>query len=179
MTRKAGDFTTARGRGYRRAGSSSPDFEPCPELHEVVRYWSGKRGAEPLPSRRDFDPLLEVPHLVSNFLLIDVRGDAPRYLVRLQGVKVVAALEIDLTGKCLDELVPDHFDAVALEHLQRVVGTRAPQLFQGDLSWWGRGHVEFDAGLFPLSSDGNQVDMVLGAVFFRTHRAGRRRSAPW
>ena len=135
----------------------------CRGVREVAAYWGAKLDDRMMPARRDLDPLTEIPHLARNLILIDV-GPAPDALtVRLQGTEIVRQLRTELTGRPVDTAA---FGAAALDSIRRAVATRAPEELHGDLGWCDRAFIRFEAGFYPLSSSGNRIDMMLGAMFF-------------
>jgi hypothetical protein len=62
----------------------------------VYRYWLSKHIDGRPPARRDLDPLIEIPRLVANIMLIDVLPDGFRY--RLVGSENVLRGDHNPTG---------------------------------------------------------------------------------
>jgi len=53
-----------------------------PELERFYRYWQDKRGARPMPSRTEFDPL-EIPYILGHVILVDVLDSPRRFHIRV------------------------------------------------------------------------------------------------
>jgi hypothetical protein len=69
-----------------------------PEKHwrQLYQYWLSKWDGDRPPSRADIDPLVDIPKLVKNLILIDVKND---FTYRLVGSEVVARHGLDMTGR--------------------------------------------------------------------------------
>lgn len=134
------------------------------EIRMIVDYWQSIRPRSCLPGRQHLDPV-DIPHLLPSIRLIDVVGDPPRFLTRLMGTKLVAAVGRDYTGMWLDDVFPDFSTSSACLGLNTVVCT-------GTLNW-RRGHPAMMHGkeymiiervYLPFARDGSTVDMVLTYV---------------
>jgi hypothetical protein len=125
----------------------------------LLNYWRSKQSADLLPSRRDIDPVIEIPRLAPRLFLIDV--DERRYRWRLIGSGVVSKIDQDITGRRigsghtpLDEMVP---------FLDKIVVLRDPLLLS----------VPLDQGfasrmlvlMMPLIGEDRRVEMVFGGAF--------------
>jgi hypothetical protein len=128
-------------------------------LHPTLfRYWAESRGARPMPSRADLDPLAmkaALPHL----MLIDVVGEGFRY--RLVGTQVVQDFGRDLTGKTVgQQLRPMPFAAD--------VGALFARLRDRGVPVFTTGHHQTGDGvthsvsrlLLPLGEDG-RTSMIM------------------
>ena len=65
--------------------------------NELYAYWKSKHVDGKPPSRAAIDPIVEIPRLVSNLLLIDKAPEGYRY--RLLGSELARRSGLDLTGK--------------------------------------------------------------------------------
>jgi hypothetical protein len=63
---------------------------------QLYQYWQSKCVDGRPPSRADIDPIVDIPQLTKNLMLIDVRSD---YTYRLVGSEVVARHGMDMTGR--------------------------------------------------------------------------------
>lgn len=63
------------------------------------RYWESRRNGRLMPARADLDPLIDVPALVPNIMLFDVRRDPLDFRWRLLGTKVRQNFWKDYTGQ--------------------------------------------------------------------------------
>ncbi|WP_303979142.1 PAS domain-containing protein [Dongia mobilis] len=63
------------------------------------RYWNSRRRGRPVPARADLDPLIDVPKLVPNVVLFDVRHEPLDFRWRLVGSRVRQNFWHDYTGQ--------------------------------------------------------------------------------
>ncbi|WP_300301780.1 PAS domain-containing protein [Ferrovibrio sp.] len=135
-----------------------------PQLQWLLGYWAEKRGGRRFPARSDIDPL-ELKSLLGHILMVDVvrQGDdaPPRFRYRLFGTEFVFYHGADLTGHWLDEIANREFrdELLALYRAVAVAGVMRTLSYDYLVD---RQRHRFQAVLLPLSSDGGQVDIVLG-----------------
>ena len=137
--------------------------EPWKTLH---RYWLLKHRDGRPPSRRDLDPLIEIPALVSNLVLLDVEGDSYRY--RLVGTEVVKRAGMDMTGRMigLSITAPELRDQWRMA-LDAVAAEQKPQLF---LSKMPEGvTARYVTIMLPLVASSGVTEMILIGLFFDGH----------
>lgn len=63
------------------------------------RYWESRRRGRPMPGRADLDPLIDIPKLVPNVMLFDVRREPLDFRWRLVGTRVRQNFWHDYTGQ--------------------------------------------------------------------------------
>ena len=63
---------------------------------QLYQYWLSKCVDGHPPSRADIDPIVEIPQLAKNLMLVDVRSD---FTYRLVGSEVVERHGLDMTGR--------------------------------------------------------------------------------
>lgn len=135
-----------------------PDCAPA--VREAVEYWLSIRPEQGLPGRQHLDPV-DIPHLLSNVWLIDVRRDPMRFVFRLVGTGVVEYFGSDPTGSALDDVFADFEQTVAYKDFCHVVEEATPR--------WRRGtpvlfHLEkfsrIERVYLPLARNGRDVDMI-------------------
>ena len=137
--------------------------EPWKTLH---RYWLLKHRDGRPPSRRDLDPLIEIPALVSNLVLMDVEGDSYRY--RLVGTEVVKRAGMDMTGRMIGLAItaPELRDQWRMA-LDAVAAEQKPQLF---LSKMPEGvTARYVTIMLPLVASSGVTEMILIGLFFDGH----------
>lgn len=131
---------------------------------EIHAYWANSRGDRRLPRRADFDPA-DVPHLLANFMLIDVEGVRPDG-VGIFRYRVVGAYEVGNRGhNPTGRLVEDGFFAPSLEE---AIGAYERARTRGE-PYYARINFEDDRGrlvfedsiLLPYSEDGETVSQIL------------------
>ena len=145
------------------ASRSSYDYSADPILGAALGYWRAKRGNRLMPSRRDLDPA-EVPTLLPNLQLIEIVDG--RYRFRLVGSELVRAYGSDYTRQYADEFFEGARARNILEVYEIVRVTRRPAFMRSRYET-ARG-VSFVANrlYLPLSADGRDVNMILGALTF-------------
>lgn len=131
------------------------------ELQELLAYWGSLRVGARLPRRSDIDPC-GFKRLLPTVSLIDVRPWPREYSLRLAGTGLYSVYGGEITGKRLTEV----YSVAAAEYwgkeLNAVVDQRRPQVGQHSLAWRGAGHMNLLWLRLPLSSNGKDVDMILG-----------------
>lgn len=128
---------------------------------QAYRYWlSLAPGSGGLPGRQHVNPV-EIPRLLPNLCLIDVRPDPGGYRFRLIGTAVVAATHEEFTGRTLDQVLRGEAFAQIRSLLDRIVATGQPEwqiglpLLNADKRW------DLTERLcLPLAKDGETVDML-------------------
>jgi hypothetical protein len=149
-------------------GKFDPDltFE-SERLVEVLDYWRALRGARRMPSHDDIDPLNIPHHLLPHLELIDVgREPELRLRWRLIGTHITAAVNRDATGQYFDEYyLVDDFPIIS-GPFEWVIKNMEPLRWAGTSGFTGRDWLSFECALFPLSGDGEAVDMIFGAVHY-------------
>jgi hypothetical protein len=142
--------------------SSSPQSHPV--LGPLLRYWQHKRGARALPSRRDIDPLEMSPELLPHLLLTDLFDRGTRVRFRLVGTTLVKRFGFDPTGRYLDgDLKGGWWDLVAVLH-RLAYAERAPLYGESEFRWDGGRRIEARLLLLPLTQDGPDPAIALGAI---------------
>ncbi|HEX2112842.1 MAG TPA: PAS domain-containing protein [Alphaproteobacteria bacterium] len=134
-------------------------------LHAVLRYWTEKRGDQPMPSRRQIDPLELGPAVLPHLMLVDVEP-GPRFRYRLFGTAVSEAFGTDPTGQYIDAVMVGKYKDFLLGLYQDLITMKKPVYStsiygaQRDAKMWTQ------RLMLPLSSDGESVDMVLACQVF-------------
>lgn len=134
-----------------------------PRLQEVLHYWHGKRRGRRFPSRADIDAI-ELKPVLGNILLVDVvsqADDTERFRYRLFGTEFIFYHGRDMTGRWLDEIANTGFRDELIGLYREVVHAGEMRTLSYDYLVDNRRH-RFQAVLLPLSTDGRQVDIVLG-----------------
>jgi len=146
---------------YRRI---SADEIIYPEILRIRDYVDAKRGSRPFAARRDILPE-EIGFALGRIILMDVRKDPLDFVYRLYGSEISDADGDEVTKKSVydqpagdyrDHLIACYTDAIAARcavyHDMRVTDSRRSARFQ--------------RGLFPLSSDGTTIDMLLSITWW-------------
>jgi hypothetical protein len=146
-------------------GDVIPFKDADPRLHAVLRYWSDKRGDEPMPSRRQIDPLELGPAILPHLMLVDVES-GPRFRYRLFGTAVSEAFGTDPTGQYIDVVMVGQYKDFLLGLYGDLVTMKKP-VYSTSIYGTRRDQKMWTQRLMlPLSSDGDAVDMVLACQVF-------------
>jgi hypothetical protein len=136
------------------------------DLHRLYDYWQARRKDGRLPARADIHPS-ELRFLMGNLLLVEALCDPLRFRYRLAGTNLSRFLKVELTGKLLDQHPDPGFRKQATATYTALVETRQPWATRRDTMIDGRLR-RYEVLLLPLAADGANVDMILGAMRFRT-----------
>lgn len=139
----------------------SIDEVPSTRARRMYQYWLDKKGGRAMPSRSDIDPS-EIKDLLPNVILTRLEYQPFRVLYRLIGTKAVENAGIDYSGRYLDEIDfvsefgtdwPGTYRNIADEK-QPVLGLCQIKFIDGVIK-------PYVVAMFPLSSDGTQVDQII------------------
>ncbi len=130
-----------------------------PDIQEVLAYWMEKRGGRPMPSRDDIDPL-ELRRYLPYITLVDVVGDARRFVYRLVGTMEVELRGRDPTGASVVEAYFGRSVDDVLRKYETVCLSRAPFYEIDDFQVVDR-YVNEENLFLPLSDDGAEVNKIL------------------
>jgi hypothetical protein len=155
-------------------GAGQPEIieEPSGPRHQRLKdlyaYWLSKKGALIAPPRSAVRPE-EIVAFLPNLALVDVIGNPPRFRFRLFGTELVRAYGQDLTGKFLDEIDLNSFNAEIIREVTRMIVERRPQSVRVRFTKQRDGrYLEYERLGLPLSEDGATVNMLfLGFVIER------------
>ncbi len=149
---------------------------PCdPHVAAAIDYWRRIRPSdELLPGRRHFDPV-DVPRLLPHLGLLDVvREPRMRLRIRMAGTRVTDLFGPGLTGRFVDEVVPDFEGSPVERDYRRVADEGVPVWYRGKQSTTrGKTFLSIERLFLPFAEDGRVVDKIL-AVYLAQTSDGRR-----
>ena len=125
----------------------------------LYEYWLQKHRDGRPPSRKDLDPLFEIPVLLPNLYLLDLIGDAFRF--RLVGSEIVTRAGRDSTGRLIDEaILGDQALASWLRILRKARDQQVPILY----CFTSVGMTKYDALaiVVPLVDASGKTEMLMG-----------------
>lgn len=131
----------------------------------LLDYWCSKRESQ-VPHKSDIDPV-EIPGQLP-FIQIHARQQDGRYLCRLSGTAMVEALNMETTGRYLDEILPTRHVKTRSRILDRSLQSGMPIFYTGRLALPGREFLPFRRLVLPLSSNGNSADSALTMAMIGT-----------
>lgn len=138
-----------------------------PRLKALYDYWDALRGGRAMPARADVDPA-QIPALLPYIIMYDVTPGGG-YTVRLVGEEVVRFVGHNATGRPAGVGMPPRSAEMTIKILDAVTGERAPKFRAGKAHWQpDKTYRDFEACFMPLSSDGETVNIVFGAICFPT-----------
>ncbi len=128
---------------------------------ELFAYWASHRESGRLPKRSHIHPSHFKRHLPT-ISLIDVGSDPRTYRLRLAGTGLYGVYGREITGRTLEEIYNTSAAEYWRRELDKVVQERRPAAGVHNLGWRGAPHVSILWLRLPLSSNGSDVDMILG-----------------
>jgi hypothetical protein len=133
---------------------------------EFHRYWLRRRGERRFPARRDIDPI-DIPHLLSGIVLLDVHYDPLDFEYRLIGGDIVARSGL-LKGKRVREAALHTPASTTYENYCRMIASGMPQFLRGHaVSVYVPSRKIAVARVHcPLSTDGTVIDKVISYFAF-------------
>jgi len=151
---------SASARTWERSDSLQ-SLERCgPKAVALYQYWNARRGIRPMPTRADIDPL-EMRQWLPRLSLVDVSPDGRHFTYRLVGTQMVDLLGINPTGRSVETAWPEEMADTVVEGYRTVVETRKPVFCQQINPWQEDQKPTAWAMRLPLSSDREEVDMIL------------------
>ena len=136
-------------------------------LRRLYAYWRAKAGARPMPARKDFDPL-EMKEWLGNLMLIEFpTGKFIEFRYRLEGTNIEQFYDARRTGRGVEAMTAESERKSVLPQWEIVFDQGRPAYYEADiLSSEGKLARQIKL-LLPLSEDGEHVNMILGAIYFR------------
>jgi len=151
-------------------GISSPlithdiDFDALhPRFSRVRAYLETKTAGIRMPARGDIDPV-EIQDVLAFINLIDVswsEPESPKFRFRLLGTRQIRYAGGDFTGKWVEETLSGSSASAAVAAMRRVAIERRPIFGRFAMPVDGREFVTTERLMFPLSPDGETVNMLL------------------
>jgi hypothetical protein len=146
----------------------SEDQLPPGPLTAMYHYWRSKCRDKDMPSRADIHPS-EMKDFLPHTMLIDVVATTEterRFRMRLVGTHIVDGFGQEVTGKFIDEINTGGQMESLLEACMKSVQEKAPVYLSGVMVQQTPAGTRFSFERLgaPLSSDGQNVDMLLIAA---------------
>jgi hypothetical protein len=129
-------------------------------LSALWAYWQGKRGGRAMPCRRDIDPT-EIPRLLPHLQLVEFLEAEDRFRYRLSGTAIAAAYGRELTGRFVDEVIPEPRRTLALHHCRLVRETAQPIFARTQYLSPVGAELVASRLILPLGDDPPRVTMLL------------------
>ncbi|MBI3503437.1 MAG: PAS domain-containing protein [Proteobacteria bacterium] len=132
-------------------------------------YWAGVWGrCGRMPRRADIDPI-DIPKLLPNLWIVDYDRPGARFRYRLIGTAVTRAWDGDITGRYLDQEIPDLAKSALGRELTNVVTEGLPVWRRAEPSWTPAPQdvVKIERLALPLAAGDGTVAMVLCVSVYR------------
>ena len=139
-------------------------------LKDLHAYWLAKRQGRAMPARADVHPAEIISHLPTVFLIgVEKQSRKPEdFRIRLMGTALNELFGFDITRMTLLDGLDTEYAKFGAKLLAIVCELRRPIRLHGRLALHGRpGVTPIEVALFPLSSSGKQVDVLLGELVKR------------
>ena len=129
-------------------------------LHQLFAYWDRLRAGRIAPAWSEIDPA-EIKGLLPHIIVTEFLNDPFDVRFRLVGTTIVDAYGEDFMGKNLRSLEPTGGVELWLDLYASLVRERLPVYGRYSLSSDYVQTQYADAGIFPLSADGEKVDKAI------------------
>jgi len=139
---------------------NAPETPPWEELY---RYWLDRHAGGKPPTRAAIDPMIDLRHMASNLIVIDVFPG--RFEYRLVGSQVVQHFGVDHTGKLVGTSGVDRTQLDAWSQTVEYVANQEKPFMLAS-HYPGAGRAKVIALLLPLTPDGDGARKLFGATFF-------------
>jgi hypothetical protein len=136
-----------------------------PLLSALLGYWDGKRGARPMPARRDIDPVEMGGSLLPHLALVDLAVGGARARFRLVGTSLVRGFGFDPTGERVDDGASGYFAELA-RFCASAALRRAPVHWTADFRWGARNRLDVRHLVLPLTHGGADPAIALAGIVF-------------
>ena len=130
------------------------------KVREFDTWWRAHCGDGGIPDRSAFDPTA-FPRLLPNMIISEAETDPFRIRYRLVGTKVADVLNIDFTGRYLDQLVDGATDTPWQDYFFAAFQQRVPILGAVTEATLAGGSFTFEFGIFPVTAGGTEVKQFL------------------
>lgn len=150
--------------------SGQPPSQPArqhgfdsPIIGAGYRYWLDLCAGRPFPLRADIDPATMPRHLLPHVVLVDVLDTTkPDFRWRLIGTHTTDIMGRDATGKVWSRLYSHEDFFNVSEGPRHVLATGEPFHSVSRAPLRDREFILIESVDLPLSSDGREIDMILG-----------------
>jgi hypothetical protein len=142
------------------------EIPPESLICELDGFWQSLTHGDGLPARSHIDPSKISPSLLPWIFMVDVLrdGEALDYRCRLAGSENVRLLGREPTGKLLSSIFVDQEKEFLLETFNVTVQEKRPTYWLAAVPHDKQEYVTIHRGLFPLSTDGMNVDILIAAA---------------
>ncbi len=137
---------------------NAPETPPWEELY---RYWLDRHAGGKPPTRAAIDPMIDLHHMASNLMLIDILPDRSEY--RLVGSQVVRHFGVDYTGKLVG--ASGELRVATWRKAVEYADSQGKPVMLAS-HYPGAGRAKAVALLLPLTPEADGIGKLFGAIFF-------------
>ncbi len=137
------------------------------KLRALLALWRDLAAVGYIPYRREMTARLLQPYMksIAIYERIDGHDGLPRYRVRLMGSNIVN-LAGELTGKFLDEVMPEKFLPRWCAMNEVTLGCAGPLRLLIRCDIFGKGYIVAEHLNVPLRADDGTMNLVLSAGYY-------------
>ena len=140
-------------------------------------YWLARRGEHGLPSRSDFDPLVEMPTLCPSMMLKDVQQEPLDFRYRLLGTKLREHMGADWKGQWMSQIEFQKAPNPIWRAHAYVAESGMPLFLRPPYVGPHKDFLHIEAVMLPLAQDHRTVDMIMIFLEFMSIAAKAKKSA--
>ncbi|MGE5147038.1 MAG: PAS domain-containing protein [Candidatus Eiseniibacteriota bacterium] len=130
----------------------------------LYRHWDAKRGNRLYPIWSSFDPL-ELQPWLGLMSVVEIEAGTGRFKFRIFGQSSASLLNVEMNGRYADEL-PNYVVDTVLKDYNALVAAGVPIYRVHNVGGASIHALTVRRLLLPLSSNGDDLDMILGAMRF-------------
>lgn len=148
----------------RKFTTSLQDIKYKP-LKELAKYWQKIKKDQPVPFRKQFNPV-DVPQCLRYIVLVDVKATQPRYYVRLAGSSVNPVYHKSITGQFIENIIGKEDLESVLHQYDHTVTHWEPTYMTSTVNATNSTNMKYERVILPMTSDGSKVDKLLVGIIF-------------
>ena len=148
------------------------------KVQELYDWWMSARGDNRVPDRSAFDPT-RFARLLPNMMIVEVEQQPFRIRYRLVGTKVADVLNIDFTGRDLDEFNDAATDTPWQAYYARSFADRMPLFGSVTERTLAGDTFTFEFGIFPVTAGGSEIQQFLSVEDYFGFSLTSAELVPW
>lgn len=142
-------------------------------IRRLLAYWLDQRSGRLMPRRADIDPI-DMPWILPWIWLCDYLPEKRDFRYRLAGEQINSLYGFNLAGRLLNETLNPRAYANVIKRRLRVVEDRVIEHGIGAIYLLNDRNTSGERLVLPLSEDGENVGLLLGATIYRYETSRER-----
>ena len=143
----------------------APKHIRSPRILWAYEYWLSQKGSRRMPSRADIRPE-DMKPILGRTMLVRVNREPLTLSYSLFGTEVVRQYGLDMTGRTVDDLMPDDFAGMIIELYKQSIASHKPSVHSVTSLSLERAYT-FERVALPLSSDDSEVDQFVTVTEYK------------